>query len=227
MASLYVVATPIGNLEDLTLRAARILRECSVWACEDTRVAAKLASHLEVRPTLLGVHAHSQDRAMMRCVEQVQQGTSIAYVCDAGTPGVNDPGGKLVEMAYEAGVQVVPIPGASALTTAISACGFPMERFWYRGFPPHKKGRETYFREVADCADAVVFFESTHRIMKALETLRGAIEPTRLVFVGRELTKMHESLYRGTIDEVVEALQASSTKGEFVIILAPQSYRNV
>lgn len=158
---------------------------------------------------------------MAKLVSQLQSGKSLAYVSDAGTPGVNDPGGKLVERCFEEGIPVVPIPGPSAVTAAMSVCGFPMEEFVYLGFVPHKKGKETMMKEVATRQTASIFFESTHRILKTLQSLANVLSVDRQIFIGRELTKMHETLYRGTVDEVVKQLQATSTKGEFVIIVAP------
>lgn len=219
---LYVVATPIGNLEDITDRAARILSEVDIVACEDTRVTGRLLQHLELKKTMTPVHEHTEKGAVERVIKQVQAGKNVAYVSDAGTPGVNDPGGKLVAAAFEAGVKVVTIPGPSSLTAAISVCGFPMDEFVYLGFAPHKKGRETFFREAAEREMPTVFFESTHRMEKALGSLAKALDPSRVIFVGRELTKMFETLYRGTIDEVAQQLQASSLKGEFVIIIGPK-----
>lgn len=220
--TLYLLATPIGNLEDFTIRAQRILNEVDVIACEDTRVTAKLLAHFQIQKPLLALHAHSGAGHFNRLVDELMQGKSIAYVSDAGTPGVNDPGGKLVEIVAKQGIKIEPIPGVSALTTAISVCGMPMEKFTYVGFVPHKKGRESLFREMGDREEATVFFESTHRILKTLEQLKPHLEAGRQMFIGRELTKMHESLYRGSIDEVLQALQASSTKGEFVVIIGPK-----
>lgn len=218
---LYVVATPIGNLEDITLRALRILKEVDVIACEDTRVTSKLLSHYEIKKPTIALHEHSTDASIKRVVAELAQGRSIAYVSDAGTPGVNDPGGKLVAAAIEHGISVEPIPGASALTAAISVCGFPMDDFHYAGFVPHKKGRQTFFQEVASREIPTVFFESTHRIGKTMESLASALSSERKIFIGRELTKMHETLYRGTVDEAVKQLQATSSKGEFVVIVGP------
>lgn len=219
--TLYMVATPIGNLEDITDRAARILSEADLVACEDTRVTGRLLQHLELKKTMAPVHEHTDKGAVDRIVKQLRDGKSVAYVSDAGTPNVNDPGGKLAAAAFEAGVTVVPIPGPSALAAAISVCGFPMDEFIYLGFAPHKKGRETFFREAAERDMPTVFFESTHRMEKALAGLAKALDPSRTLFVGRELTKMHETLYRGTIDEVAKQLHATSFKGEFVIIVGP------
>ncbi len=219
--TLFVVATPIGNLEDFTQRAARVLSEVDLIACEDTRVTSKLLAHLKVRKPLVSLHEHSQPRIIENLLLRLRQGESIAYTSDAGTPGVNDPGGKLVEACFEKGIKVEPIPGPSALTAAISVCGFPMDEFTYVGFIPHKKGREKMFREMSERKTSTVFFESTHRIEKTLAQLSKHLAASRLIFIGRELTKMHETLYRGTIDEVQKQLQATSTKGEFVIIVGP------
>ncbi len=220
--TLFIVATPIGNLEDLTFRALRILKEVDAVVCEDTRVTGKLLKHFAISKLLHSLHEHSDEAHINRCVDELLSGKSIAYVSDAGTPGVNDPGGKLVEAAIRKGVTVVPIPGPSALTAAISVCGFPMDEFTYLGFVPHKKGRETMFKEIAARESASVFFESTHRIEKTLSQLMVFLKKDRKVFVGRELTKMHETLYRGTIEEVTKRLQSTSLKGEFVVIVAPE-----
>lgn len=216
-----MVATPIGNLEDVSLRALRILHEVDAIACEDTRVTSKLLAHFEIKKPLVALHEHSTGASHDRIRRELIAGKSIAYVSDAGTPGVNDPGGKLVEACMEAGMKVVPIPGASALTAAISVCGFPMDDFVYAGFVPHKKGRQSFFREVAAREIPTVFFESTHRIEKTLGSLSEVLANDRLVFIGRELTKLHESLYRGPIDVVAKEIQATSSKGEFVIIVGP------
>ena len=220
--TLYIVATPIGNLSDFSLRANETLKNVDLIACEDTRVTKKLTDRFKITTPRTSFHAHSDSRKILQLIKKLQDGESIAYVSDAGTPGVNDPGGKLVEAAFENEIPVSPIPGPSALTAAISVCGFPMERFQYKGFIPHKKGRVTFFRDVADASQAVIFFESTHRIAKALDQLQEHIDADRLVFIGRELTKQHETLYRGTIDEVQKALKNTSLKGEFVIVISPK-----
>lgn len=219
--TLTIVATPIGNLEDVTVRAVRVLREADAIACEDTRVTSKLLAHLDIAKPLVSVHEHTNPRAVAALVDRLKKGERIAYVCDAGTPGMNDPGGKLVAAAYEAGMRIEPIPGPSALTAAISVCGFAMDEFTYIGFIPHKKGRETLFKEMAERETPTVFLESTHRIMKTLEALSRHLDPKRTIFVGRELTKMHETLYRGMITDIVQQLESTSTKGEFIVIIGP------
>ncbi len=218
---LSVVATPIGNLEDVTLRALRILKEASVVACEDTRVTGQLLKHFDISKPLLAVHQHTSDEGLEKVRARIEAGDKVAYVSDAGTPGVNDPGGKLVAFVLEAGLKVEVIPGSSALTAGMSVCGFPMERFQYVGFIPHKNGKQSLLKTIAENPEPTVFFESTHRILKTLEQLKMSYGEARLIFVGRELTKKFETLYRGTIDEVLASLQANSTRGEFVIITAP------
>lgn len=216
-----MVGTPIGNLEDITFRAVRILQSVQAIACEDTRVSKHLLNHYAIQKPLIACHEHSHEAAHAKLIDRLRTGASIAYISDAGTPGVNDPGGKLVAAAFAAGIKVETIPGPSALTAAISVSGFPMDEFVYLGFVPHKKGRETMFREIAARATPSVFFESTHRIEKTLTALAKVLDPTRLICIGRELTKLHETVYRGSIDEVQKALQATSTKGEFVVIIGP------
>lgn len=224
--TLFIVATPIGNLEDITLRASRVLAEVDLVVCEDTRVSSKLLKAYNLSKKTVSVHEHSLDKQIQNVIDELKQGQNIAYVSDAGTPGVNDPGGKLAAVAQNKGLKIVPIPGPSSLTAAISICGFPMDEFVYLGFAPHKKGRETFFKQIAAIESSVIFFESTHRIAKALESLKTVLAETRLVCVGRELTKMHETIYRGPIAKVAAQIQDTSLKGEFVIIIGPQKYHD-
>jgi len=219
--TLYIVATPIGNLSDISPRAIETLTKVDLIACEDTRVTKKLTDRFKIQTPRTSLFAHSGSVKVDELISKLKEGKSIAYVSDAGTPGVNDPGGKLVEAAYAEGITVSPIPGPSAVTTAISVCGFPMERFRYTGFAPHKKGRETFFKSIEEEKDAVIFFESTHRIEKTITNLKEHLSPTRNIFVGRELTKQFETLYRGTVDEVENQMKHTSLKGEFVLIVAP------
>ncbi|MDP3986274.1 MAG: 16S rRNA (cytidine(1402)-2'-O)-methyltransferase [Candidatus Veblenbacteria bacterium] len=219
--TLYMVATPIGNLGDISERARETLRAVSLLACEDTRVTAKLLAHLELRKSLLALHHHSPARVVEQVLARLRAGEDVAYASDAGTPGLADPGGKLVQAAAQAGFAVVPIPGPSAVTAALSVAGVPANSYLFLGYPPHKKGRKKFFAEVAASSHAVVFFEATHRILKTLGEL-GSVVGTRPMVVCRELTKMYETVYRGTALEIVEQLKASSIKGEFVIVVAPQ-----
>ncbi len=220
---LSIVATPIGNLEDATFRAVRTLTEADVIACEDTRVTSKLLAHYKIpHKPLVSLHHHSPEIKIKELMDSILAGQNAAYVTDAGTPGVNDPGGKLVAAAYAAGLDVETIPGPSALTAAMSVCGFPMEHFVYIGFLPHKKGRMSVLREIAKRHEPTAFFESTHRIEKALDELEQSLEPSRLIYMGRELTKKFETNLRGTVDEVRALMKGRSVKGEFVVIVGPK-----
>ncbi|MBI1908002.1 16S rRNA (cytidine(1402)-2'-O)-methyltransferase [Candidatus Uhrbacteria bacterium] len=218
---LFVVATPIGNLADLASRAAETLRTSDVVCAEDTRVTAKLLASIDAHPKVMALHQHSGDAAIGRVLEFLAEGKSVSLVTDAGTPGISDPGGELVARAAEAGFTVTPIPGPSAVIAALSVCGFPADRFSFFAFPPHKKGRATFFREVAEREETVVLYESTHRIMKTLAEL----PQDRPMMVGRELTKLHETIYRGTAASIADAIAATSSKGEFVIVLAPKHWK--
>lgn len=221
--TLCVVATPIGHLKDITLRALETLKACDVIVCEDTRVTSKLLSAYDISKPLKSIHEHASEGAVERIIDLLREGKHLAYVSDAGTPNVNDPGGKLVQAAFEAGMRIEAIPGPSALTAAISVCGFPMDEFTYLGFIPHKKGRKTFFEEIAGRRTPSAFLESTHRIEKTMESLVTTLSANRKIFIGRELTKMHETLYRGTASDVQKRVLGSSTKGEFVIIVGPET----
>ena len=226
---LHIIATPIGNLDDITKRALDTLSSSDLILCEDTRVTKKLLNAYNINKPVQSLHQHSNDIKIRSIIKELQQDKSISLVSDAGTPGVNDPGGKLVASALNNNITVSPLPGPSSLTAAISVCGFPMEKFTYLGFPPNKKGRKTFFEEAMSRDDASIFFESTHRLVKALESMSAIVDGTkdekRLICVCRELTKIYETIYRGSADRVLADLQNSSTKGESVIIVAPKKYR--
>ena len=228
MATLWVVATPIGNLQDITLRALQTLKDADAILCEDTRVTAKLLAHFEVAKPLIAYHQHSSEAVTGRIAALLREGKSLALVTDAGTPGINDPGGRLIEDLLNAveGLTIIPIVGANAAVAALSVSGFPADRFAYWGFVPHKKGRETFFRELAECPDTVVFYEAKFRIAKTLSQIVAAFEavgtPGRRVVVCRELTKKFETIYRGTAAEVATALEADKTLGEFVVVIGPR-----
>lgn len=218
--ALFIVATPIGNLGDCSQRMLETLKSVDLIACEDTRVTGKLLSHFGIKTRTISFHQHSNQSKMQELIDILKSGSSVALVTDAGTPGISDPGGKLVETAIKEGINVIPIPGPSAIITALSASGFPTDRFCFLGFPPNKKGRLTYFKNLSDVEDTVAFYESTHRIEKTLEQ----VPQDRKMIVGRELTKMHEHIYRGTAQEILSQLAKTSTKGEFVVVLAPKNY---
>lgn len=219
MPTLYIVATPIGNLEDITLRALRILKEVDVILCEDTRVTAKLLARFDIQKPLLRYDAHAGERRIDDIIERLGEGKDIALVVDAGTPGIRDPGNYLVARVHEAypDVAIVPIPGASALATLAQIAGIPMDTFFFAGFLPVKKGRRT-MREylhtiILEKHIPVLLYESPHRIIKTLNEFN---DPAIHVVVGRELTKKFETVYRGPIADV---LQDVKPKGEFVVIL--------
>ncbi|EKD58648.1 MAG: hypothetical protein ACD_56C00078G0005 [uncultured bacterium] len=217
---LYIVATPIGNLEDITLRALRILKEVDLIACEDTRVTRKLLNHYDITTHCIAFHQHSDNEKISKIVDDLKNGKNIALVTDAGTPGVSDPGNKLVEAAIENDIEVQPIPGASAVASIVSVAGVDMQQFCFLGFPPHKKGRETYFKKVAAFEMPVIFYESPHRVLKNLEMLQQ-FAPDKKIILGRELTKMFEQTVRGSIGDVLKYFQEnpSKVKGEFVIVV--------
>ena len=216
-----MVATPIGNLGDISARAQEILSAVSFIACEDTRVTKKLLLHLSLSQELVSLHHHTPPSQVRKIVDRIASGVDAAYVSDAGTPGLADPGGKLVAAASAAGIKVVPIPGPSAAVAALSVPGLPANAYLFLGYPPHKKGRQKFFKEVAESKPTVVIFESTHRILKTLRELAQAIEQ-RPVVVARELTKMYETIYRGSAQDIIKQLESSSTKGEFVMVVAPR-----
>ena len=224
--TLHIIATPIGNLEDITFRAIRVLGEVDLILCEDTRVTAKLLAKYEIRKSLKTFNAHSSDHSRKEIIEMLRGGKNIALVTDAGTPAISDPASLLVEeVRRELGdeVGVVPIPGASALTTALSASGIPASDFLFLGFLPHKKGRQTLMKEIAASKRAVVFYESPHRILKCLSELEKNIGERKIV-IARELTKIYEEYISGTPKEVAKILTDDPQKqrGEFVVIVSPK-----
>lgn len=233
MSTLYIVATPIGNLEDITLRALRVLREVDVVFAEDTREAKKLLSHFEMRKEVERYDEHSHEKQSERILELLLEGKNVAYVSDAGTPGISDPGARLVAYVGSASeardlhqsISITPIPGASALTTLLSVSGLTGDHFEFRGFGPHKKGRQTFFDSLENIKHAVAFYESVHRAEKTFAALADRM-PERLLVVGRELTKLHESILRGTCREIAQYFSdhADELRGEFVLLLEP--YRN-
>ncbi len=228
LTMLTIIATPIGNLDDISKRAIDSLNNADLILCEDTRITKKLLDHYNIKKPVQSLHQHTDESKIRTFIHKLQKDQNIAYVSDAGTPGVNDPGGKLTAEAHKAGITVSPIPGPSALTAAISVCGFPMEQFTYLGFAPTKKGRQTFFKDVMERDEASIFFESTHRLLKALESLvdvgLATSDAGRLVCVCREMTKIYETIYRGTAQKVLMDIQNSSAKGESVIIVAPKKY---
>ena len=244
MSTLYVVSTPIGNLEDITFRALRILKEVDLIVCEDTRQTLKLLNHYNISKPLVSYFQHSKLSKIDYIAGQLEQGKKVALVTDAGTPGISDPGGKLLTRALAKGgkepngsltneiatrpglaAEIVPIPGPSALTAAASVSGFPMDKFLFLGFPPAKRKRKKFFGEVINSKYPVIFYEAPHRISKTLKELQLTINNKQLtinIVVCRELTKKFETIYRGTAEEIIKILEndKNNLKGEFVIIVS-------
>lgn len=221
MGKLYIVATPIGNLEDITLRALRILKEVDLILCEDTRKTRILTDKYGINKPLLSYHQHSKLQKVEYIIGLLKSGKDLALVSDAGTPAISDPGGKLVAEVIRRlgnGAAVIPAPGPSAVTAAASISGLPTDKFLFLGFPPHKKGRNKFFQKIANADETVIFYESAYRILKSLNELKAIIEDRQIV-VCRELTKMFETTYRGNISEVIKKLQSDMVKGEFVIVV--------
>ena len=222
--TLSIVATPIGNLGDITLRAVETLRQADIIACEDTRVTAKLLQKYDIEKPLVIYHARSGRMNAVRILQALGEGKRVALVTDAGTPGISDPGAELVAQVrdrLDGDVNIEAIPGPAALTAALSITGIPCADFTFLGFLPHKKGRETLFKEIANAKRAYVFYESPHRLTKALASLVKVLDEKRRVAVCRELTKIHESVIRGSAQEVENhfKLHADQVRGEVVIIV--------
>jgi len=211
---LYIVATPIGNLGDMTFRAVETLKAVDVILCEDTRETLKLLKHFGFEKHLVSVHQHSSEEKVQALLNRFD---NVAYASDAGTPGISDPGNKVVEAAVKIGFRVIPIPGACAVVAALSASGLPTDKFLFLGFLPHK-GRTSVLEKIKNADMTVCFYESTHRILKTLEQLKAVVAPDRTVVVCRELTKMFEQVIRGSIDEVLKQVSAES-RGEFVVVI--------
>jgi 16S rRNA (cytidine1402-2'-O)-methyltransferase len=221
---LLVVATPIGNLADITPRAAEALRDADIIAAEDTRRTRRLLAHLALGKRLISYRAHNQSRQAAGLIKLMREGKTLALVTDAGTPAISDPGFLLVREAAAAGIAVGAIPGPCALVTALSVSGFPSDRFVFEGFLPQKKGRRGRIEELAAEHRTVALYESPHRILSLLETL-AELCPERQVVVARELTKLFEELIRGTCAEVNERLRGIPPRGEYTVILGPRPSR--
>lgn len=221
--TLYIIATPIGNLDDITRRAVHILSSVDLIAAEDPRTSRKLLHHLEINnPRLIGCNAQTEVQRIPEIIQLLSQNQSVAYISDAGTPGISDPSVRLVRATRNAGFAVVPIPGPSALTAALCAAGIPNERFYFHGFLPNKKGRQktiNHFKEM-DCT--VILYESVHRLEKTLRQLFD-IMGDRFVVVARELSKQFETFEEGRLSTLLEPFEIT-LKGEFVILIAPENF---
>lgn len=219
--ALYIVATPIGNLEDITHRAVRILNEVDLIAAEDTRHSRKLLDHFGIKTPVTSYHSHSTDQKTHALTEEMKSGKNIALISDAGTPGISDPAWSLIQSVLAAEIQVIPVPGASAFLTALMGAGLPMNEFLYIGFIPAKKGRQTLFQSLANEKRTTVMYESPHRIVKTLQQMLEIIGPDRKMVVARELTKIHETFHRGTIEQLYAQFKKNPPKGEMVLLLEP------
>lgn len=220
---LYLVATPIGNLEDITLRAIRVLKQADLIACEDTRQTQKLLNHYGIDTPTTSYHEHNEAARAAELVEKLEQGSRVAVVSDAGMPGISDPGFRLVSLVIERGLPVIPIPGATAFVAALVASGLPSEMFSFRGFlPPKSAARRRELQEIRNSTQTEIFYEAPHRILPALEDVAAVLGPGRRIVVARELTKIHEEFLRGTATQVLDTLKIrGEMKGEMVLIIGP------
>lgn len=219
--TLYLVATPIGNLEDITLRALRVLRECDVVAAEDTRRTGQLLRHFDIRKPLLSYFKFNEARRGQEVLQRLADGGTVALVTDAGTPGISDPGERVVRAVIEAGLRVEPVPGPCALVAALTASGMPTDEFHFVGFLPHKSGqRRRRLEGLAELPGTLALYESPHRIEKLLDEL-VEVMPARQVALARELTKRFEEFVRGTPHELLGVARQRKLKGEFVVLIAP------
>ena len=225
MGILYIVPTPVGNLEDMTLRAIRILREADLVLAEDTRTSGNLLRHFGIQQHLLSHHKFNEHGTSGSVVERLLAGQTVALVSDAGTPGVSDPGFFLVREAVRAGIEVQTLPGATAFVPALVSSGLPCDRFSFEGFLPQKKGRQTRIQSLADEERTMVFYESPYRVLKTLRQFGEVLGMERQVSVSREISKVHEETVRGTMASVIGHFTEHAPRGEFVIVVAGKGYK--
>lgn len=224
IGTLFVVATPIGNMSDISFRAIETLKEVDVIYCEDTRVSSNLMKHYMVETTLKPMNARMEERVISTVIEKLISGINVALISDAGTPTISDPGIRLVSEAIKKGIEVSGIPGANAALLALSISGLPTNSFVFEGFLPQKKGRQKLLKELSDEKRTIVLYESTYRIEKLLNELQNYM-PDRFVVVCRELTKKFEESWRGLPAEILYNFETKTTKGEFVVIIAPLNWK--
>ena len=220
MGKLAILPTPIGNLEDITLRTIRYLNECEFILAEDTRVTKKLLSHLNISKQVFAFHIHNEHRVLNQFIEKIKHSNLVGLVSDAGTPGISDPGFLLIRACIENGIEVECLPGPTALIPALVVSGFPTDRFVFEGFLPHKKGRQTKIREICLEERTIVLYESPHRIQKMLLQFKEVIQSDRQIAVIREISKFYEEIWRGTIDELIQKSQEKELKGEIVVVVS-------
>lgn len=221
---LYIVPTPVGNLGDITHRALDVLRSVDLILAEDTRVTLRLLTKYEIQTPVKSYHAHNEHQATSDIVDQLLEGRSIAIVSDAGTPGISDPGFMLVRACRAAEVEVTVLPGPTAFVPALVGSGFPCDRFFFEGFLPHKKGRQTRWKYLITIPHTIILYESPYRLVKCLEEIKQFIGVTRNVCVAREISKLHESFHYGTAEELIQFFEThpEKEKGEIVILIAPE-----
>ncbi|MCH8941982.1 MAG: 16S rRNA (cytidine(1402)-2'-O)-methyltransferase [Bacteroidetes bacterium] len=221
---LYIVSTPIGNLKDITLRALEILNEVDFIACEDTRVTSKLLNRFDIKIELTSLNAVNENKKAAKICDRILMGENCALVSDAGTPSISDPGVRLVSLAIKKNLRVVPIPGITALITALSISGLPTNSFVFEGFLPQKKGRQKKLKLLAEEERTIIIYESTYRIEKLLNELNEYM-PSRTIAVCRELTKKFEEVWKGKPIEILNYLNEKITKGEFVVVISPKNWK--
>lgn len=224
MAKLYLIPTPVGNLEDITLRALRILKEVDLILAEDTRTSAKLLKHYEITTPLLSHHKFNEHQQVKRIAERIQKGENIALISDAGTPGISDPGFLLTRTCIKYGIDTECLPGATAFVPALVNSGFPCDRFCFEGFLPQKKGRQKKMNSLQEESRTMIFYESPFRISKTLEQMSNVLGPNRYACVAREISKIFEEFKRGTLQELTNYYAKESAKGEIVLIVAGKDY---
>ena len=219
MGKLTLVPTPIGNLEDITLRALTLLKSCDIVFAEDTRVSKKLLDHFGIQKKIISFHAHNEHKALQRTISIILENTLTVMVSDAGTPGISDPGFLLVRECLKEGIEVECLPGPTALIPALIGSGFPCDRFVFEGFLPHKKGRMTMLKRLSEEDRTVVLYESPHRLKKCLEQMKSCFDGHRQLCVVREISKMFETFHRGTLDEISAYFDSNKVRGEIVIVI--------
>jgi 16S rRNA (cytidine1402-2'-O)-methyltransferase len=219
MAKLFVVPTPVGNLEDITLRAIRILKECDLILAEDTRTTSHLLKHFEIQTPMQSHHKFNEHQRVDQVVEKILSGETIALVSDAGTPGISDPGFLLVRQCVQSGIEVECLPGATAFVPALVDSGLPNDRFYFEGFLPPKKGRQTRLNELSRLSVSFILYESPYRVLKTLTQLADVCGPDRRASVSREISKVYEQTVRGTLAELVAHFKETEPRGEFVMII--------
>ena len=220
MGKLVIIPTPIGNLEDITFRAVRMLKECQVIYAEDTRVTKKLLNHFDIQNHVIAFHAHNEHRVLDKCIDSIKEKELTGLVSDAGTPGISDPGYLLIRACMKEGIEVECLPGPTAIIPALVASGFPSERFHFEGFLPHKKGRETRLKNIMDMDCTIIYYESPHRILKTLTQMLKIFENDRKACVVREISEIYETYHHGSLSSLIEYFKETKPKGEIVLLIS-------